>query len=95
MENNDHTLNETEKNPRLVTVCWSGDHPPRNDLLHRSEGDAACGNQPSTNLSTDLTTAAVTDGNELCPHCDWPDGAQAVLEQRYVEGEVDQTEDQG
>lgn len=68
-----------DQDPRLVTVCWSGDGGPRNDLLHRYDDEAACGNQPSTNVSTDLTTAAVTDGNELCPRCDWPEGAEEVL----------------
>lgn len=81
----DESTRETEHDPRLVTVCWSGDHPPRGDLLHRADETVACANQPSTSLTTDLTTAAVTDGNELCQRCEWPEGAQAVLEQRYAE----------
>ncbi|SIS05916.1 hypothetical protein [Natronorubrum daqingense] len=40
---------------------------------------------PSTNVSTDLTTAAVGDGNELCPACEWPEGAQDVLDGCYVQ----------
>jgi len=74
-----------EPDPRLVTVCWSGASAPRGDVLHRYDESAACPKTPDTNTSTDLTTAAVTDGNELCSLCEWPNGAETVLRGESVE----------
>lgn len=75
----------TEQNLRTISVCWSGGMNGLGDaLLHRREDDKACGNQPDTSLGTDLETAAVEDGNELCPACEWPDGCEAVLAGEYV-----------
>ena len=68
------------REPGLVVVCWAGDGALTDALLHRAESSAACGNRPSARITTDLTTAAVADGNTLCPACEWPDGAQVVLE---------------
>lgn len=67
------------EDPRLVTVVWPG--RMRNGLtLHRHDDGAGCGNRPETNTSTDLTTAAVFDGHELCQLCEWPDGCEEVIE---------------
>lgn len=88
----------TDQNLRTISVCWSGGVNALGDaLLHRSDEDKACGNQPDTNHGTDLETAAVTDGNELCPACEWPEGSEAVLEGEYIatDGGVDKDDSEG
>lgn len=48
-------------------------------ILHRLDDDKGCSNRPDTNTSTDLVTAAVLDGHELCSRCEWPEGAEEVI----------------
>lgn len=69
-----------ETRPGLLDVYGTDDTLRRGGTLHRLDEDARCGSAPDyAGTSTDLITAAVIDGNSLCDHCDWPDGAAEVL----------------
>lgn len=55
--------------------------------LHRVDEDARCNRAPENHtVETDLTTAAVAndidslEGHDLCDYCEWPDGAEEVLQ---------------
>lgn len=71
-------MNETE--PELVIVVGKAGVLRRGEgTLHRHDPDAACHQRPDTGAQTDLATAAVRDGHDLCDDCEWPDGAEGVL----------------
>ena len=79
---NDNARQETviAHDPELVEVKWAGGGLlTSGSLLHRDNRAFACGNRPENNITTDLITAEVTGGHELCPNCQWPDGAEDVI----------------
>lgn len=67
--------------PRLIEVITKRDGflDPVGPL-HRLDSEKQCGNIPTHNSKTDLVTAVVGDGHELCDNCEWPEGAQGVVE---------------
>jgi hypothetical protein len=67
--------------PGLIQVYAAGNGFMRGTgTLHRYDTDHRCETAPDTiRSSTDLITAAVSSDHKLCPYCEWPDGAEEVL----------------
>jgi hypothetical protein len=70
---------DVQTDPRLIKVIDRRDLKEPGTTLHRLDDEKGCSHRPDTNTQTDLVTAAVLDGRELCSRCVWPDGAEEVL----------------
>lgn len=69
-----------QNDPRLVQVYDAHRLRKEGTVLHRWDEEYRCSHAPVSNVSTDLTTAAVLDGRTLCSRCEWPEGAEEVLQ---------------
>lgn len=78
----DADSNDSEQiDPRLIEVVMAGNGlRTAGGTLHRLDQNKACHRDTNTTTKTDLTTAAVADGRSLCKDCEWPDGAEEVLQ---------------
>lgn len=68
-------------NLKSLAVCATrSNFATRTGALHRVEA-GRCSRAPPPAHTTDLATAAVDSDFHLCSHCEWPDGAEEVLQE--------------
>ena len=83
MSRDETTMDSSEQSdPRVIEVVMADDGlMTPGGTLHRYDQNKSCYRNINTNVSTDLMTAAVHEGRELCEDCEWPNGAEGVLQQ--------------